>query len=606
MLRQKQLSPPLLLPPPQSPSLRTPSKSDSESSPTLAIVLGILIPLLIIIIALVLWCCVFRKRRSEKRQNCLFMGKLASNKSKGNFSNSKHDRPSNEIEHFEPPALSYLTEIPAPIALAEFSSRLQTLVNADQFPLLFSSFNNEAFTKRTESECRLTQKIAKQFRGRNRYADVLPYDQSLVLLGCSWNDFRLRRNMNFTTEQMGMHYINASYIRRPFWNPDGRALGALYTVVPEYIATQAPLNGTTADFLQMVYEQRSPLIIMLCPPEEKANNKYCQYWPDNGKQTFSSERCAVEVSKISESFEGSICIRKLMILPMGSQEPWEVTHFQYLAWTSMRPPEVGPFYELINMHLNLTRTHPVGDSYGPTVVHCSAGLGRSGTLITTRFALEQLRSNPAKIDIIGIIMAVRKFRPMMVQTHSQMRFIFEFIEYCIRNEHITSHQNVPTNQFMPSVAQPISGNDYTNIPGGDEKGNGNEYTNLPDDEKGRGNEYTNLPDDEARNGNEYNNLPDGVEKGNGNEYNNLQDGDENRNGNEYNNLPEEDENRNGNEYNNLPDGDENRNGNEYNNLPEGDENRNGILGNEYNNLPDRDENRNDMATPPLPPRRFYL
>lgn len=63
---------------------------------------------------------------------------------------------------------------------------------------------------------------------------------------------------------METNYINASYIRRPVWNPDGRALGAPYTVAPEYIATQAPLPNTIADFLLMVYEQRSPLIIMLC------------------------------------------------------------------------------------------------------------------------------------------------------------------------------------------------------------------------------------------------------------------------------------------------------------------------------------------------------
>ncbi|KAM7533143.1 hypothetical protein Aperf_G00000121679 [Anoplocephala perfoliata] len=375
-----------------------------------------------------------------------------------------------KIEQSEPPELSYLSylsQIPQPIPFAEFSGRLQALNDPAVSAGLFQSFDNNQTIETFENECRLTRRTAEQFRDRHRYGNVLPYDQSLVVLGYSWRDFKLNHKNPFEVVDMGQHYINASYIRRPIYNNDGRALGAPYAVDPEYIATQAPLINTIADFLLMVFEQRSPLIIMLCQPEERALNKYSQYWPDDGIQTFVSGRCSVDVRKMSEENQGSVCVRRLMILPKGMLEPWEVTHYQYLAWPYQATPQVEPFYELIIMHLNFTRTHPVGDIYGPTVVHCSAGVGRTGTLITARFALERLRANPEKIDIIGTIMAIRKFRCMMVQVHTQMRFIHEFIQYCITKEHITSSPKVPSHYPALPIVQ--SGGEYTNLTGADKK-----------------------------------------------------------------------------------------------------------------------------------------
>ncbi|KAM7533514.1 hypothetical protein Aperf_G00000121511 [Anoplocephala perfoliata] len=445
-----------------------------------AILFGIFIPISIIIIVLLLLYI------NRERIPCV--GKIPEIINQG---------PYIKIDYFEPHSLSYITEIPLPTAFEEFSSRLQNFIDSDQFPDLLDKFDNERFTENFETEYHLTRKIAKRFPDRNRYANVLPYDQTLVILGYPWSEFRLRNIGSFTTDDKGMHYINASYIRRPVWKPDGRALGAPYSMTPEYIATQAPLPDTVADFLLMVYEQRSPLIVMLCPPEEKAQDKYFQYWPDTDKQTFESERCIVEVSKISESFQGSICIRKLSILPKEFLQPWELTHFQLLTWADKSADKIGTSYELIDMHLHFTKTHPVGDFYGPTVVHCSAGVGRTGTLITARFALERLRSNPQKIDIIGTIMAIRKFRPMMVQVSSQVEFLFEFIEYCIQKEHISTSPQVPTpcpnslavqsaNQQQkigsnPPILRNISENEYTNLPKMGTEHDADVYVNIRDE-----------------------------------------------------------------------------------------------------------------------------
>ncbi|VDK26328.1 unnamed protein product [Taenia asiatica] len=109
----------------------------------------------------------------------------------------------------------------------------------------------------------MTKWVARENRSRNRYGDMVPYDQSLVLLGRPWSTAISHPEPQITVGEAGQSYINASYVRRPEYGSRGEALMALITSLPEYIATQDPRENTVADFLTMVLEQRCPLIIML-------------------------------------------------------------------------------------------------------------------------------------------------------------------------------------------------------------------------------------------------------------------------------------------------------------------------------------------------------
>ncbi|KAM3177586.1 hypothetical protein ACTXT7_004286, partial [Hymenolepis weldensis] len=267
---------------------------------------------------------------------------------------------------------------PVPTPIAEFASRLEALTTFERFPIIFDAFDNSTATQKFQAESHLTQVVGEKYKDRNRYGNVLPYDQSLVVLGHPWAEIRADRTPYYSEEDLAMHYINACYIRRPIYDADGRALPAPYSIDPEYIATQAPMINTTADFLLMVYQQRSPLILMLCEPKEKELGKYVQYWPNDEKQTFTSPRCTVDVFKISERTEHSVCIRQLRILPSGTLDPWEVTHYQFLSWEDKGQPEVEPFYYFLKMHMDFSEAHPVGEKFGPTTIHCSAK--NSGTV----------------------------------------------------------------------------------------------------------------------------------------------------------------------------------------------------------------------------------
>ncbi|VDK44029.1 unnamed protein product [Taenia asiatica] len=181
--------------------------------------------------------------------------------------------------------------LPPPIPLEKFAATLQELNSNNEFQILFKEV--EALSKsEIEDKYHLTKWVAEQNISHNRYGDMVPYDQSLVLLGRPWStaigDSEPRITVRqqsvivvhvllsvlniFLYHQLGFHlevgeagkgYINASYVRRPEYGSRGEALMALITSLPEYIATQDPCENTVADFLTMVCEQRCSLIIML-------------------------------------------------------------------------------------------------------------------------------------------------------------------------------------------------------------------------------------------------------------------------------------------------------------------------------------------------------
>ncbi|VDO08084.1 unnamed protein product [Rodentolepis nana] len=100
-----------------------------------------------------------------------------------------------------------------------------------------------------------------------------------------------------------------------------------------------------------------------------------------------------------------------------STRPWTVTQIQTFVWEDYKCMEMDEYYELLKLHMELNTKYPIGE-YGPPVVHCSAGVGRTGTLICGRFLLEQLRRDPSKIDVV------------------QMAFLYLFVLHVIKKENL--------------------------------------------------------------------------------------------------------------------------------------------------------------------------
>ncbi|VDK24861.1 unnamed protein product [Taenia asiatica] len=369
------------------------------------ILLGVFIPLIIIIIILIL-LFVFRRRIPCLR--ALFTYKL--------------------------PKTS--TDLPPPIPIENFAANLKELSDKNGFHDLSQEMALLTITE-VEDKYRLTKVAALQNGSRNRHNDMVPYDQSMVLVGRPWSTVLKDQEPRITVREVEKGYINASYVRRSEYGRRGEVLVSPFTTLPEYIAAQDPLESTVADFLTMVCEQRCPLIIMLSGHEEGGTEKCAQYWPGKETQTFTSENYSVVVRKESEESSGNVISRQLSIHPLGETSPWTVTQYQFMDWADHDVPDMESFYNLVIIHNKFLAKHHMGNEYGPTVVHCSNGAGKTGTFMVACFLLDRLRKNQQNVDIVGTVLATRKWRANLVQSWAQLQFLYNFIDFCIVRENLS-------------------------------------------------------------------------------------------------------------------------------------------------------------------------
>lgn len=213
----------------------------------------------------------------------------------------------------------------------------------------------------------------KDNKKRNRYTDVLPYDSTRVVLSTGNND-----------------YINASWIKNihPTRN---------------YIATQGPVESTIGDFWQMIYECKVKAIVMLTQLTEKNVQKCFEYWPTESIE-YGDNRVTVKCIDTIENEEYEL--RKFLI--NGEHETW---HFYYKEWADFATPR-KPIKHLIDA---------VNDKVGKqetVLVHCSAGIGRTGTFI----AIDALDGG-TKESIFDIVTKLREQRLGMVQSIQQYAYI---------------------------------------------------------------------------------------------------------------------------------------------------------------------------------------
>uniref|UniRef100_A0A8C2PXT3 Receptor-type tyrosine-protein phosphatase F n=1 Tax=Cyprinus carpio TaxID=7962 RepID=A0A8C2PXT3_CYPCA len=225
---------------------------------------------------------------------------------------------------------------------------------------------------------------------KNRYANVIAYDHSRVVL-------------TPVDGVPGSDYINANYI-------DG------YRKQNAYIATQGPLPETLSDFWRMVWEQRANTIVMMTRLEEKTRVKCDQYWPIRGTETYGM----IQVTMLDAVELATYSVRTFALYKNGSSEKCEVRQFQFMAWPDHGVPE---YPTPILAFLRRVKACNPPDA-GPMVVHCSAGVGRTGCFIDIDAMLERMKHEKT-VDIYGHVTCMRAQRNYMVQTEDQYIFIHE-------------------------------------------------------------------------------------------------------------------------------------------------------------------------------------
>uniref|UniRef100_A0A8C4V9S5 Tyrosine-protein phosphatase non-receptor type 13 n=1 Tax=Falco tinnunculus TaxID=100819 RepID=A0A8C4V9S5_FALTI len=237
---------------------------------------------------------------------------------------------------------------------------------------------------------------AKENRKKNRYKNILPYDTTRVPLGIEGG------------------YINASFIRMPVGNEEF-----------VYIACQGPLPTTVADFWQMVWEQNCTVIAMMTQEVEGEKIKCQRYWPDVlNKTTMINDRLRLALVRLQQ-LKGFI-IRVLELEEIQTGEVRHISHLNFIAWPDHDTPSQPD--DLLTFISYMRHVH----KSGPIITHCSAGIGRSGTLICIDVILG-LISRDLDFDISDLVRTMRLQRHGMVQTEDQYIFCYQVVLYVLNH-----------------------------------------------------------------------------------------------------------------------------------------------------------------------------
>ncbi|XP_059399381.1 receptor-type tyrosine-protein phosphatase C [Carassius carassius] len=230
---------------------------------------------------------------------------------------------------------------------------------------------------------------------KNRYVDILPYDYNRVTLSTGGED----------------NYINASFIEG-------------YREAKKYIAAQGPKDETVVDFWRMVWEQKSSIIVMVTRCEEGNKIKCAQYWPSPDREAEIFDEFVVQLR--SEEHCPDYIIRRLILTNKQEKaSEREVTHIQFISWPDHGVPGDPSLLLKLRRRVNSFKNF----FSGPVVVHCSAGVGRTGTYMGIDAMIESLEAE-GRVDIYGFVAKLRRQRCLMVQVETQYILIHTaLIEY---------------------------------------------------------------------------------------------------------------------------------------------------------------------------------
>ncbi|XP_069778578.1 tyrosine-protein phosphatase non-receptor type 2-like isoform X4 [Narcine bancroftii] len=200
---------------------------------------------------------------------------------------------------------------------------------------------------------------------------------------------------------------------------------------------QGPLPNSCGHFWQMVWEQKSRAVVMLNRVIEKESVKCEKYWPSTKEETMSFEDTGFSLRLLCEDVKSYYTVRQLQLQRSSTGDTREIFHFHYTTWPDFGVPESPASF--LNFLFKVRESGCLNSDCGPAVVHCSAGIGRSGTfsLVDTCLVLMEKRQDPSSVDIREVLLEMRKYRMGLIQTPDQLRFSYMAViegAKCIRGD----------------------------------------------------------------------------------------------------------------------------------------------------------------------------
>ena len=246
-------------------------------------------------------------------------------------------------------------------------------------------------------------------RPKNRFKNIIPYDETIVVLR--------------DPPVPGETYINASYI-------DGEVPGS----EKSYIATQGCLKSTAGDFWHMVWQEGSRIIVMITKEMERNREKCFRYWPSGIDESVTFGEVVVRL--VTEKSQFQYVMRHLRV-KKGEEREKSIYHYQYKSWPDHGVPQDPSLFLGFMEDINLQTKELSPDPHQkppPTIVHCSAGIGRTGTYITADILVKLIEHQgwSVEIDIHHTVKKLRKSRSGMVQTDNQYKFVYQVVQYYVQ------------------------------------------------------------------------------------------------------------------------------------------------------------------------------